>query len=155
MGCIDDGDIVIVEEILQSITKECTLVDLSVLGVRSSKNIIGESVSAFEVEKTEELQSLHEAIMDRLTPYLSTDVTAYEISDEEVAETTLSWIKNYRDKSSFGRFFPHITIGYGQLSNFLSFPIKFAASRLALCHLGNHCTCRKILVSVELKNVIR
>jgi 2'-5' RNA ligase len=150
MGCIDDGNIVIVEEILQSITKECTLGDLRVLGVRSSKNTVGEKVSAFEVEKTEELQLLHETIMERLAPYLSSDVTAEEINDDEVAETTLLWIKNYREKSSFDKFFPHITIGYGEVSDLPSFPIEFGASRLALCHLGNHCTCRRILVSIKL-----
>ena len=103
------------------------------------------------MEKTEELQLLHEAVMERLSPYLSCDVTGDMVCAEgEVEESTLLWIKNYREKSSFGKFFPHITIGYGEPSNFLSFPIKFAASRLALCHLGNHCTCRKILVSIEL-----
>jgi 2'-5' RNA ligase len=155
MGCIDDRDIAAVEGVLKLITKVCTLGDLKILGVRSSQNVVGESVSAFEVEKTGELQLLHETIIDRLTPYLRSDVTAEEINDDEVAETTLLWIKNYREKSSFGKFFPHITIGYGWLSYFLSFPIKFTASRLALCHLGNHCTCRKILISVELKNAIR
>ena len=58
--------------------------------------------------------------------------------------------KNYPEKSSFENFFPHITIGYGEINNF-SFPIIFSVSKLALCHLGNHCTCRKILASTNLK----
>ncbi|MGA1979297.1 MAG: 2'-5' RNA ligase family protein [Sedimentisphaerales bacterium] len=150
MGCIDEKDIASVDKLLRSIAKECSLGDLTVLGVQISKNAADEKVSAFEVGKTEELQSLHETIMEKLEPYLSRDVSADMVYDDEVAETTLSWIKNYREKSSFDKFFPHITIGYGELSNFLSFPIKFAASRLALSQLGNHCTCRKILVSIEL-----
>jgi len=124
--------------------------DLTILGVRVSENSAGEKVSAFEVGETKELKSLHETIMERLEPYLGRDVTAEEIGDEEVAETTLLWIKNYREKSSFGKFFPHITIGYGEVSNLPPFPIKFAASKLALCYLGNHCTCRRVLASVEL-----
>jgi 2'-5' RNA ligase len=150
MGYIDDRDIAAVEGVLKSIAKECNLGDLKILGVRGSKNAIGEMISAFEVEKTEELQSLHETIMERLAPYLSSNVTAREINDDEVAETTLSWIKNYREKSSFGKFFPHITIGYGEVRDLPSFPIEFAVSRLALCHLGNHCTCRRILASIKL-----
>jgi len=150
MGCIDEKDVVSVEVILQSIAKECSLGDLKVLGVQVSENSAGEKVSAFEVEKTKELQSLHETVMESLEPYLGRDVTAEEVNDEEVAETTLSWIKNYREESSFAKFFPHITIGYGELDNLPPFPIKFAASRLALCHLGNHCTCRRVLASVEL-----
>jgi 2'-5' RNA ligase len=150
MGCIDEEDIASVERILQSIAKECYLGDLTIYGVQSAGNSAGEKVSAFKVEKTEGLQLLHETIMERLEPYLGTDVTAEEIKDEEVAETTLLWIKNYREKSSFAKFFPHITIGYGELSSLPAFPIKFAASKLALCHLGNHCTCRRVLASVEL-----
>jgi 2'-5' RNA ligase len=155
MGCIDEGDITAVDKILRLIAKECALGDLTVLGVRVSENSAGEKVSAFEIGDTKELQLLHETIMEGLEPYLGRDVTAEEINDEEVAETTLLWIKNYREKSSFSKFFPHITIGYGELSNLPPFPIKFTASKLALCHLGNHCTCRMVLASAELKNAIR
>lgn len=150
MGCIDEEDIASVERILQSSAKECSLSDLTVSGVRSSGNSAGEKVTVFEVEKTKELQFLHKTVMERLAPYLSCDVTSDMVcADEEVEESTLLWIKNYQEKSSFDKFFPHITIGYGELSNFSS-PVKFTASRLALCQLGNHCTCRKILVSIEL-----
>jgi 2'-5' RNA ligase len=152
MGCVDEEDIASVERILRSIAKECSLGDLRVLGVRSSTNTAGEKVSAFEVGETKELQLLHKAVMERLAPYLSCDVTAdmiYGYGNDEVAEATLLWIKNYREKSSFDKFFPHITIGYGELSNPLS-AMKFTASRLALSQLGNHCTCRGIIVSIEL-----
>lgn len=151
MGCVDEEDIASVDKILRSIAKELSLGDLTILGMRVSENSAGEKVSAFEVGETKELQLLHETVMEKLAPYLSRDVTSDMVCAEgEVEESTLRWIKNYREKSSFGKFFPHITIGYGELSNFLSFPIKFAASRLALSQLGNHCTCRKILASIEL-----
>jgi 2'-5' RNA ligase len=153
MGCMDDRDIAVAEEILRSVAGECNLGGLTILGVWVSENSAGEKVSAFEVEKTEELQLLHETIMESLGPYLSSDITAdtiYGYDNDEVAETTLAWIKNYRQKASFGKFFPHITIGYGQVSSLPSFPIRFAASKLALCHLGNHCTCRSILAAFKL-----
>ncbi len=73
------------------------------------------------------------------------------LSPPMASESTLAWIKNYSEKSSFEKFFPHITIGYGEINDY-SFPIKFTASKLALCHLGNHCTCRKILASVKLES---
>ena len=131
MGCIDEEGIAVVERILRSIVKGSSLGNLTVLGVRVSGNSAGERVSSFEVERTEELQSLHETVMKKLEPYLGDVVTAEEINDEDVAETTLLWIKNYREESSFGRFFPHITIGYGEVSNPSPFPIKFTASKLA------------------------
>jgi 2'-5' RNA ligase len=123
---------------------------LSIIGILTSTNSAGEKVSVFEVEKTRELQSLHEEVMEKLAAYLSYDVTEDMVYDSgKVAESTLLWIKGYREKSSFENFTPHITIGYGEIEN-LSFPIKFAASKLALCHLGNHCTCRKILISIRI-----
>ena len=150
MGCIEESDIASVGRVLEEIANETSLPDLKVVGIRTSGNSKGETVSVFEVEKTTQLQSLHEKVMDRLTRYFSNDVTENMIyGDEDVAESTLLWIKNYRQKSSFENFFPHITIGYGQVENH-SLPITFAASELALCHLGNHCTCRKILLSIGL-----
>lgn len=150
MGCIDERDVAGIEKILEKIAEENALGKLKVIGIITSTNAGGEKVSVLELEKTEKLQSLHEEIMKKLAGYLSSNVTGDMVYDwPEVAESTLLWIKNYREKSSFANFRPHITIGYGQISG-LSFPIKFTAAALALCHLGNHCTCRKILVSIEL-----
>jgi len=150
MGCLEETDIASVEKVLGEIAQETSLPDLKVLGIRTSGNSKGEAVSVFELEKTTQLQSLHEKVMDRLTQYFSSDVTESMIyGEEEVAESTLLWIKNYRQKSSFEKLFPHITIGYGQIENQV-LPETFVASQLALCHLGGHCTCRKILVSIKL-----
>jgi len=150
MGCVDEKDIADVEKVLKRIAEQYPLGDLSVIGI--TVNLAGEKVSVFEVGKTEELQLLHEKVMEKLAPYLSCDVTADMIAGAEVEESTLLWIKNYPEKSSFSNFSPHITIGYGEMNNF-SFPIKFGVSRLALCHLGNHCTCREIILSIKLKRV--
>ena len=152
MGCIDERDIADIEKILQVIAKQCSLRQLSVIGIHTETNSAGEKVSVLQIEKTEALQLLHEEVMQKLAPYFSYDVRADMIlSPLGASESTLHWIKNYPVKSSFEKFFPHITIGYGQINKF-SFPSKFAVSKLAFCHLGNHCTCRKILASVELKS---
>jgi len=150
MVCVEETDIASVGRVLEEIANETSMPDLNVVGIRTSGNSKGETVSVFELEKTTQLQSLHEKVMDRLTRYFSNDVTENMIyGDEDVAESTLLWIKNYRQKSSFENFFTHITIGYGQVENH-SLQKTFAVSKLALCHLGNHCTCRKILLSIGL-----
>jgi len=148
MGCIDERDIASIEKVLEQLAKESTLGDLKIAGIHTSTNAKGEKTSLFEITKTKELQSLHEKVMKKLTPYFSYDVTDDMIYDDEVEETTLLWIKNYPEQASFANFMPHITIGYGQVENG-PFPIVFTVSRLALCHLGNHCTCRKILASID------
>jgi len=152
MGCIDERDIGAIEKVLAAVAERCTIGELKIIGIHTSTNSRGEKVSLFEVEKTKEIQSLHENVMEKVGPYFSSDVTADMIfGDEEVAQTTLEWIESYREKSSFARFYHHITIGYGEVEE-QEFPIKFAASKLALCHLGNHCMCRKILSSVDLRS---
>ena len=149
MGCVDGGDISAVEKVLRAIAEKSSLGQLKVIGIATGTNAKGEKVSVFKIEKQEELELLHRKVMEKLAPYLSYDVTSDMIADAEVAESTLLWIKDYREKSSFANFSPHITIGYGEIENG-PFPIEFAASKLALCHLGNHCTCREVVVSVEL-----
>jgi 2'-5' RNA ligase len=150
MGCVDESDIAAIEEVLKEIADKSSLAELSVIGIQVSTNSVGAKVSVFEVDKTKELQLLHEDVMEKLAPCLSYDVTADMLYEPaEVRQPTLLWIKNYREKSSFSNFFPHITIGYGEIQD-VSFPIKFSASKLALCHLGNHCTCRKVLASTKI-----
>ncbi|MHC4061203.1 MAG: 2'-5' RNA ligase family protein [Planctomycetota bacterium] len=151
MGCVDERDFDALEKVLRAIADENFLPQLRVTGIQSSSNWVGETVSVFEVEKVRELQLLHEEIMERLAGFLSPDVDKEMLYDPaDVSESTLLWIKNYREESSFGNFFPHITIGYGEIED-ISFPIQFEVSRLAMCHLGNHCTCREILLSIEFK----
>ena len=151
MGCIDEQDIPDIEKILQTIVEKYHPGQLSVLGINTGTNSLGEKVSAFEVKKTERLLSLHEEVMRRMAPYFSHDVTAEMVLSPPMAgESTLLWIKNYPEKSAFENFFPHITIGYGQVDDF-SFTAEFTASKLALCHLGNHCTCRKVLAGAEIQ----
>ena len=149
MGCINEGDIAEIEGILRKIVRKHNPGLLTIAGIHVGATSVGGQISLLELKRTESLQLLHEEVMRSLSPYLSYDVTAEMLlSVPPVAESTLLWIRDYPEKSSFERFFPHITLGYGQLCDF-RFPPRFAAPRLALCHLGNHCTCRRILASAE------
>ncbi|MHC4116099.1 MAG: hypothetical protein ACYSWO_01195 [Planctomycetota bacterium] len=149
MGCIDERDVVSVAGIFQAVVENRPLEHLISIGINVGTNAVGEKVSVLELERTAALQSLHEELMRRLSPHFSHDVTAEMLfSPPPVCESTLLWIRDYPEKSSFERFFPHITLGYGQLDDF-SFAPGFTASTLALCHLGNHCTCRRILTCRE------
>ena len=149
MGCINEYDIPDIEKILQTIAEKYHPGQLSVLGINIGTNSLGEKVSSFEVKKTERLLFLHEEIMRIMMPYFSHDVTAEMVLSPPIAgESTLLWIKNYPENSAFDNFFPHITVGYGQVDDF-SFTTEFTAPKLALCHMGNHCTCRKVLAAAE------
>jgi 2'-5' RNA ligase len=150
MGCINESNIDDIDNILNLIAKQTALGKLIAVGIHIQSIGEGEKVSAFQIEKTEALQSLHIEVMQRLSPYFSYEVkTEMLVCSSEVNESTLDWIKNYPKNSSFEKFSPHITIGYGEINN-LSFPVKFAVSQFSLCQLGNECTCRKILASVNI-----
>jgi len=150
MGCIEEDSIAAIERILKEIAGKAAPTKLKVTGIQTTENAAGDKVSSFEIENTRRLQLLHEQVMQKLEPYLGCDVRADMLFDpDQVSESTLLWIRNYREESSFTNFRPHITVGYGEPDD-PSLSFEFEASELSLCHLGNHCTCRKILVSIEL-----
>jgi 2'-5' RNA ligase len=152
MGCIDDADIANIEKILAEIARQKSIQKLVVYGVFTSINNNSDKVSVYVVKKTEQLQQLHEEVVNRIARYTTYEATKemiYGYPEETVAEGTLLWIKDYRKKASFANFLPHITVGYGVVP-VPEAPIEFGVSTLALCHLGNHCTCRRILMSVDL-----
>jgi 2'-5' RNA ligase len=76
MGCVDDANISTIKGILQKIAAGHCLWRLRVIGVYTSVDSEGEKVSVFVVEKTTELQRLHEEIMASLEPYLSSEVSS-------------------------------------------------------------------------------
>jgi 2'-5' RNA ligase len=151
MGCIEEGDTSEITDILKDIAGANPIGELRITGVRISQNARGENVSALEIERTSKLQKLHEEITRVMKPYFSYDVTEDMIYPSgEVAQSSLEWIKSYKAKSSFEKFWPHITLGYGVIDN-VKFTAKMVVSKLALCWLGNHCTCRKILAAVDIE----
>lgn len=150
MGCIEESDIGRAKGMLEKIVRERRLGELVTAGTAVSTNAAGEKVSAIVVAKTRELQRFHERVMEEFGAVFSYDVRAEMFYPSgEISESSLLWIKSYRERSSFRKYLPHITIGYGELEEAAG-SMRFRAERVAMCHLGNHCTCRKIFVSVEL-----
>ena len=147
MGCIDSRQLDAAGDVLNDIVLESPPGRLTVVGVAVMTSATGRKTSSFIVDKSEALQRLHEEVMGRLWPYFSHDVTESMLHGPgPVSASTLAWIRDFRSRASFARFWPHITLGYGEAAP-LDRPIPFAAAALALCHLGNHCTCRKTLAS--------
>jgi 2'-5' RNA ligase len=155
MGCIKKDDIPEIDTVLKGIAEKFSPLTLTISDIRTGTIPTDEKVSGFEIEKTTELQLLHETVMNRLSQYFTYNVSldmVYALPNQQVEEVTTHWIKNYPNESSFERFSPHITIGIGEVEGEtcgLKFPIKFNVSKLALCHLGNYCTCREMVFSLK------
>lgn len=154
MGCIDENDLLKIKKIIQEASKQFSPLNLSIIDTYTDTIPSGKRVPGYKIEKTKGLQDLHEKIIKIISPYFidSSKITLDTLyPTPKPEEITLSWIKNYLKGSSFEKFFPHITLGCGEAPQ-LESPISFTASTLAVCHLGNYCTCREILMTVNLKN---
>jgi 2'-5' RNA ligase len=151
MGVIDSDSIFEITKILKEVATQFSALKLNTDKYESKVISSGEVVSEFTIGKTKELQTLHELVMNKFDSFLSRDATIEMIySPPVVDKLTLGWINGYLKNSSFEKFKPHITTGFGKV-DLVATPISFSASKLALCHLGNFCTCRKILASVHLE----
>jgi hypothetical protein len=151
MGVLEEKDIPVVSKILTRIGEKVSPLNLTAIDLSAHADSTGEMVSAFEIKITKVLQRLHETIMNELVLFLNYEVTEKMLfTPPPVDEGTFRWINTFPEESSFNNFRPHITAGFGEALP-VKLPIRFFASKLALCHLGNHCTCRKIIASAELK----
>jgi hypothetical protein len=149
MGVLEDKNIPAVSKILTHIGEKGSPLRLAATGLSAHADSKGEMVSVFEIKITEKLQLLHETIMKATTQFLTYKVTADMLAPPPpFSKGTFQWIKNYPEKSAFKNFRPHITAGFGE-TEVKWLPFGFTASKPALCHLGNHCTCRKILTEAS------
>ena len=90
-------------------------------------------------------------VIGHLSPLFSYDDVTKEMfySPPTVNAVPQWWVKDFVRTKILENYHPHITLGMGVLLG-LNLPISFIASRLALCHLGTHCTCKKILTEFKL-----
>jgi len=114
--------------------------ELCVQGVTA----LGTSVT-LAIRHSAPLQRLHESLMEALAGFgeAAGDESSFLSGDENIRPRDLEWVAHYRLRSSFGCYRPHITIGHGSLEVPVE-PFDFVADRLAVCHLGRHCTCRAV-----------
>ena len=150
MGCVEQEEIEAIGSVLERVASEQPVADLRIVGLETAGDASDIGTSLLVVERTEPLQELHETVMREMKPFFTHDVADAMIHDDLVAGSTLEWIRNYPEKASYEAFRPHITLGYGQVEGEMQFPVPLGVARLAICHLGNHCTCRKVLASVSL-----
>ncbi|NQU98600.1 hypothetical protein HQ533_03965 [Candidatus Woesearchaeota archaeon] len=140
MGVIDEKDVELVGKELTTISKRFSAFDLSFNELFTSDLGFTELSS----NKPDDLQLLHETITVKLAKFMTYNATSdmLLLSDGEESFSA-GWISGYHNNASFENFSPHVTVGYGV--PVVDLPINFTASKLAICHIGNYCTCRKLL----------
>jgi len=156
MGALRAEEIPAVADRLEEVASAFPPINLNFTGIQSGPTDANKIVSTWEVKRTAELQALHETIMNRMSLLLTPDATAeHFIGFPNIGATSVAWVNRFRNTAAFERFSPHITLGVGTFEPDTSFPQRGIAPRLALCHLGDHCTCRKILFETPLRGPIR
>jgi hypothetical protein len=152
MGCVREDDIAAVATILDRLATAHSPVELSPAGFHVRQSQTGYVVSSVELARTTTLQALHEAVMRAVEPSVSDDAAADMFIDPHgIPLSTIRWVNEYPATASFERFWPHITLGMGAPPADAALPAPSLASRLALCQLGPHCTCRRVLFETGLR----
>lgn len=107
----------------------------------------------FKIKKDDNIQSLHETIIEQVSPELLYDASLemfYKDKNETLDQLSTFWVNKFLKEFSLENFNPHITLKTSQ-AEYNNLPIKFTTTRLAICQLGNYCTCRKILYETSLQ----
>jgi 2'-5' RNA ligase len=96
------------------------------------------------IERTPDLMTLHERLMDALRSVERRGGTAAAFVDGHARQRDVDWVSGFRDHSSFAAFTPHITLGRASRPPRVE-PADFDATTVAMCQLGRFCSCRRII----------
>ena len=143
MAYIEEDDLPKIMEILNEISKEILPLDLTIIDAYEVEG--NYPFTGLGIEKTEKLQELHEKITNKLSGFLKYDGEGGLLGKPE--GFSIPYINGFKEDASFEKFFPHITLGHGKKRQ-IEGQIKFTASKISVCQLGEYCTCKKILGQV-------
>jgi len=153
MGAIETKKLPAIKNIVKKIAESFKPISLKI--IKTSHIITPANIKSYQLnfEKNNKITKLHISIMNNLKNLLTYDVQPdmfYKNTSEEIDEVSMHWVKTYKSKASNpNNFNPHISLKCTK-ADYKNFPVKFNASQLAICHMGKHGTCRKLLSSTLL-----
>lgn len=107
----------------------------------------GRTAQVLAVEASATLGLLHERLMDALRhEEVAGDAAAFQADGEPARPADVAWVEGFRERSSYARYDPHVTVGIGPRP-LSAAPFRFPVEEIALCRLGRFCTCRDRLAS--------
>jgi len=134
-----------IEHILQNLVLEFSGLELEATSIYNRSK-----VTEISCKKSPQLLGLHHKVIENLAPFTSYDPKQEYFYDGRAVDGFLEYISHFFDHSG-EHYEPHITIGFGKLDEKQdNLPVIFKPAKLALCHLGDYGTCRKILVAYPL-----
>jgi len=145
MGVLDEGGVEKAGEMLKKIAVETKPLSLKAEKLEALVSLVGGFVFCIEVGKSPELKNIHQKVAESFIPFLTFDSSPdIFVEPATIQEGTMRFIKNFPKKFDWNEYHPHITIGRGSAEEAFT-PSNFSTPTLALCQLGQFCTCRKVL----------
>jgi len=139
---------------LEQLAKRLLPMEIGIEGAVAVVTESGDRVSGINLVKEDSLFVLHRSVMAQLAGISKEKCTPASFvrdeGEEELTPFTLGYVPEYRENAGFEQYSPHITLGNGDVAEIDNLPVlpeKATFSTLAVCHLGNHCTCRSVLWS--------
>lgn len=152
MMCVDEDDLPKIKKIVEGVALQTKPLNLKFIKIESGPTPDGGRVSGLKIERTPEILGLHEELVRKTNPYRKKEAKIESLYQyPKPTQATVTWINKFGEHSSFEKYNPHLTIGFGTLKN-IEMPPDFTANKIAICQLGNYCTCRKMLVEIDLKD---
>ena len=145
MGVMDSEKITELAIRLVGLADQFPPVEIIQNGVKTN-----EVAAGVHFQKTPNLQGLHEAVMNIVEQYFEYEAAAdMFLTPPPVDLFPVTFIKEFGLTKAHEGYDSHLTFGLG---TFTQTPpdFNFTAARLAVCHLGTYCTCRKILFETTL-----
>lgn len=148
MSCIHEDNLPRIYSKLKGIAESYSLLELKSDDVSVNDAVAGKPYVGLKIKMNPALMNLQRDIREQIGQFLN-----YEAGEEMFVEDsdfdliTIDWVKGWEFKKSED-YNPHMSIGFGH-PNF-DLPIEFVTDKIAVCKLGNYCTCRKILKVIEL-----
>jgi len=136
---------------IDRITRRCSPMALTIDAIAKRRAGTGGTVSVFHIPRPDILQLFHKVVMNAIMQYMSPP-TGPEIFSGEASQASLDCLLQFPKSSAYARYSPHITLGFGDLPELIpgiDLPVRFEATRVAICHLGNHCTCRRVIAQFD------
>jgi 2'-5' RNA ligase len=143
---VDEREIVPLFTQVEDIVPERPPLHLRVSGGRS-----GASSVWMGIEPALVLVELHQHLLDAVLPFERADGDVSAFFGGDARERDVRWVAQYRETSSGRAFQPHITLGHASHSPVIE-PFDFTATRVAACHLGRFCSCRRVLRAWHLRS---
>ncbi|WP_048148937.1 2'-5' RNA ligase family protein [Methanolacinia paynteri] len=113
----------------------------------------GDQISGLDIVRDDMIAGLQEIVAGILGEFSSHGMTPECFSGDASAITdfSLDYSENYLARQTGDSFSPHITIGNGNIRKVedIQPPANFSCDRIAICRLGNHCTCAELLESIK------